>query len=667
MITREKLQRGEGELVAENPFIGLRKRASFKEKMASDEGMSQEDKDFRKTFHAMSEMVTVLYEDYLQRTRPVLGNTSKGKSEEEDEQPQIPPSPPSTPPSSPSSSSSSSKSNEKKNVHKHKHDMPLLKLDVKFDLPIYDGEVNAEKLDNWIRQMEVYCSVQQIKDEATQIKLASLRLAGTALIWWQSKLQKGTQDVGKVFPSWKIFISALRKQFYPLGYKEKALIEWQSLKLRKGQSVQEYTDGFRKMALMLDIPLQTQETLMKYIGGLPAHIRNTVFMFGPTNLDEVSVQATYIEAGKAGMSGESSFQKKDDKRKRYGNGKSANTVSKKEEKLTCKHCKKEGHDEDKCWQLHPDKRPKWFKGKKGTQTVAATTSKPIDLGSDSGDESKMTLIGMTGNFGEETDCRNKLFHIRVIMRHTKISTLIDSGSQSNLISEELVKKLGLITQPHHKPYTLKWMNNHYKMHVTKQCTIKFAISDKYVDEVICDVVSLKECGIVLGSPYLYDRKAIFYRSKNQYQFTKEGHDYIVHAHHVKESNKLQTMEQLTKAVQVSDKPLIVSSEVIDLKQEQNMIMEWKLNHQLLKDKLMSCKYFKYISSFAVVFLMLSLAMFSTWMIVASVKCSRIAMTNNVLSVVIIVLQLILMRQVHRTEFRDRGQAGWPIPGLLTGQ
>jgi hypothetical protein len=38
--------------------------------------------------------------------------------------------------------------------------MPLLKLDVKFELPIYDGEVNAEKIDNWIRQMEVYYSVQ---------------------------------------------------------------------------------------------------------------------------------------------------------------------------------------------------------------------------------------------------------------------------------------------------------------------------------------------------------------------------------------------------------------------------------------------------------------------------------------------------------------------------
>jgi hypothetical protein len=121
--------------------------------------------------------------------------------------------------------------------------------------------------------------------------------------------------VGNVFPSWKDFISALRKQFYPLGYKEKAIIEWQSLKLKKGQTVQEYTDGFRKMALMLYIPLKTQETLMKYIGGLPAHIRNTVFMFGPTNLDEVSVQATYIEAGKAGVSGESSSSRKEDKRK----------------------------------------------------------------------------------------------------------------------------------------------------------------------------------------------------------------------------------------------------------------------------------------------------------------------------------------------------------------
>jgi hypothetical protein len=155
-------------------------------------------------------------------------------------------------------------------------------------------------------------------------------------------------------------------------------------------------------------------------------------------------------------------------------------VARKEGKPSCKHCKKEGHDEDKCWQLHPEKRPKWFKEKKGMQTVEMTT-RPTDLGSNSSDESKISLVGMTGKIGEDIDCRSNSFHIRVIMRHTKIDTLIDSGSQSNLILEELVKQLGLKTQVHHKPYTLKWISNRHQMRITKQCTIKFAISSKYVD------------------------------------------------------------------------------------------------------------------------------------------------------------------------------------------
>jgi hypothetical protein len=72
-------------------------------------------------------------------------------------------------------------------------------------------------------------------------------------------LQNGTQQVGNVFPSWQGFVSALRKKFCPLGYKEMALIEWQGLKLRKGKKVQEYTDEFCKMALMLYIPLHNRE------------------------------------------------------------------------------------------------------------------------------------------------------------------------------------------------------------------------------------------------------------------------------------------------------------------------------------------------------------------------------------------------------------------------
>jgi hypothetical protein len=49
------------------------------------------------------------------------------------------------------------------------------------------GEVNAEKLDNWVCQIGVYCRIKKIQDDETKIQLASLRLDGSTLIWWESK------------------------------------------------------------------------------------------------------------------------------------------------------------------------------------------------------------------------------------------------------------------------------------------------------------------------------------------------------------------------------------------------------------------------------------------------------------------------------------------------
>jgi hypothetical protein len=81
MITREKLNHSEGGLVEENPEIGLRKITSQSEKMASKEGLSHEEIEFQKTFFAMSEMVKVLYDDYLEWKKRILGESSKEKSE----------------------------------------------------------------------------------------------------------------------------------------------------------------------------------------------------------------------------------------------------------------------------------------------------------------------------------------------------------------------------------------------------------------------------------------------------------------------------------------------------------------------------------------------------------------------------------------------------------
>ena len=116
--------------------------------------------------------------------------------------------------------------------------------------------------------------------------------------------------------------------------------------------------------------------------------------------------------------------------------------------------------------------------------------------------------------------RNELFHIRVVSKHTKVDTLFDPGYQVNLISEKIVKKLGLKTTPHPKRYPLGWVCDDAKLNVTKQCKVRFVIAMKLIEEVEMDVVPLDICGIVLGSPYLYDRDAILFRKENKYHLTK---------------------------------------------------------------------------------------------------------------------------------------------------
>jgi hypothetical protein len=62
-------------------------------------------------------------------------------------------------------------------------------------------------------------------------------------------------------------------------------------------------------------------------------------------------------------------------------------VKREEGKPSCTHCKKNGHDDEHFWKLHPEKRPKQFGGKGKKNTVAIVQQ---DLGSDSGDEGKIT-------------------------------------------------------------------------------------------------------------------------------------------------------------------------------------------------------------------------------------------------------------------------------------
>lgn len=94
--------------------------------------------------------------------------------------------------------------------------------------------------------------------------------------------------------------------------------------------------------------------------------------------------------------------------------------------------------------------------------------------------------------------------------------MIDGGSCMNVVSEEVCKKLGLKIESHPSPYKVAWINN-TNLLVQDRCLVTYSLGG-FTDQMMCDVLSLKVCHILLGHPWLYDKKAQHCGFKNTYYF-----------------------------------------------------------------------------------------------------------------------------------------------------
>jgi len=153
-------------------------------------------------------------------------------------------------------------------------------------------------------------------------------------------------------------------------------MEWFDFKQEKGQIIQVCITKFKERATLLGVSLNIDEILLKYIGGLHSYLYHTILLFKPTNLDDVYVQAQYLEeCGR--FDNEDNYSKS----KPHRNDKFAASYAKEENKKKrghYSHCDKYGHTKDGCWRLHLDRTPRWFD--QGKEIKNAMVSKdPVQL------------------------------------------------------------------------------------------------------------------------------------------------------------------------------------------------------------------------------------------------------------------------------------------------
>ena len=100
--------------------------------------------------------------------------------------------------------------------------------------------------------------------------------------------------------------------------------------------------------------------------------------------------------------------------------------------------------------------------------------------------------------------------------------MIDSGSCTNVISEEAVAKLALFAEPHPNPYKLVWLNKQTDIRISRQCKVPFSVGATYNDLLTCDVVPMDACHMLLGRPWQYDRHTTHDGRANTYSFSFEN-------------------------------------------------------------------------------------------------------------------------------------------------
>ena len=95
-----------------------------------------------------------------------------------------------------------------------------------------------------------------------------------------------------------------------------------------------------------------------------------------------------------------------------------------------------------------------------------------------------------------------------MVKGTLLHFIIDSESQKNLISKEVVKQLGLSKTPHPQPYNIEWLRQGRALSVSQQCRLSYNLQT-FKDEVLCDVSPLYFYDVLLGHPYMWKHHVVY--------------------------------------------------------------------------------------------------------------------------------------------------------------
>jgi hypothetical protein len=129
------------------------------------------------------------------------------------------------------------------------------KVQVNFDIPIFEGQIDANALEKWLNMLDGYFFVHNFF-ERENITFTLLKALPHVKHWWETYWEKiYTEESGKygANPTWDFFVDAVKEQYYPIGNYDDEYMRWTMLRQKRGQAVLEFTNTFHTLRTKLGI------------------------------------------------------------------------------------------------------------------------------------------------------------------------------------------------------------------------------------------------------------------------------------------------------------------------------------------------------------------------------------------------------------------------------
>jgi hypothetical protein len=130
-----------------------------------------------------------------------------------------------------------------------------LKKHINFDIPIFEGQIDADAIDKWLNLLEGYFFVHNFYNRE-KITFVLLKVIPHVKYWWENFFEKNETKEPSLFRvalTWESFKDVIKEQYYPVESYDDLYTRWTTLWHERDQTLPEFTNIFHTLCTKMGI------------------------------------------------------------------------------------------------------------------------------------------------------------------------------------------------------------------------------------------------------------------------------------------------------------------------------------------------------------------------------------------------------------------------------